>query len=52
MLFAVKDLDHAWDRARSINLGIARLEIAGKVRKEGARDLHADAVTGEECVAG
>jgi hypothetical protein len=52
MLLAVEDLNHAWMRARRFDLGIARLEIAGKVRKEGAGELHADAMTGEECVAG
>jgi len=52
MLLAVEDLDHAWKRVKRFDLGIARLEIAGKVREEGAGKLHADAMTGEECVAG
>src|ERR1700674_5343900 len=52
MLLAVEDLNHAWKRARRFDFRIARLEIAGKVRKEGAGDLHADAMTGEEGIAG
>ena len=52
MLLAVEDLNHAWERARRCDLGIARLEIAGKVWEESTGDLHANAVPGKECVAG